>query len=394
MPMAMVQPILFMIQHLDHGGTEFHFRDLVTRIDRGRFEPHVIYSDGEVVSGQLRGLGWMPVTRMPITRAYDLSGMRAIWRVRRYVKEHRIAAVFCFHFVADFVGTLATIGLGGVNGMRGAGGTRGAPPVISSRRDMGFTRTSRQVRMGRWLDRRVARYIAVSEAVREAVAHDERVDPAKIEVIHNGLDLAAIDAQRWDLAAERRRHGIDEDALVIGCVANFNAVKRHVTLIEAFAKVAAERPEKNLRLLLTGDGPMRREIEGKIAELKMEGRVVLPGRSPQLTADYAVADVFVLPSETEGFSNAIVQAMLYRRPVVACRVGGNPEAIADGETGLLVEPRDAGAMAAALGRLVDDEAMRKRMGEAGRARAEKLFTLDAMIGKTETLIERVMGERK
>lgn len=369
-------PILFMIQHLDHGGSEFHFRDLVTRLDRSRFEPHVIYSDGEVVSGQLKALGWLPVTQTPIARAYDLSGLRAIRLVRRYVREHRIAAIVSFHFVADFVATLATVG-------------RGGPPVISSRRDMGFTRTSRQIYLGRRMDGRVTRYIAVSEAVRQAVARDERVDPAKIEVIYNGLDLATLDAQTWDLSEERRRHGLADADLVIGCVANFNAVKRHVTLIEAFGRVARDRPERSLRLLLTGDGPMRATIESKIRELGLGDRIILAGRSPQLTPDYAIADIFALPSETEGFSNAIVQAMLFRRPVVACRVGGNPEAVADGETGMLVEPNDVPAMTDALGKLADDPDLRTRMGNAGRDRAEQHFTLAAMIAKTEALLECV-----
>ena len=369
-------PVLFMIQHLDLGGSEYHFHDLVTRLDRSRFEPHVIYCDGRIVSERLEGLGWLPVTRIPLHRLYDPSGWRAALRVRRYVKDHAIAVAVCFHFVADCLGVLARAGRGGLR-------------VISSRRDMGFTRTSRQIYVGRWLDRGVDRYIAVSEAVRQAVARDERVDPAKIEVIHNGSDIEALDRDLWDATAERARRGIGADEVVIGCIANFNPVKQHLTLLEAFARLRRERPDAPLRLLLAGDGPMRPAIEARIAQLGLGNRVILAGRSRQVSREYQMTDLFVLPSETEGFSNAILQAMVYRKPVVACRVGGNPEAVEEGVTGLLAPARDPAALAEALGRLVDDGDLRRRMGEAGRERAEREFSLGAMLERTQALIERV-----
>jgi glycosyltransferase involved in cell wall biosynthesis len=379
----MAVPVLFLIQHLDQGGTEHHLYDLICGLDRTRFAPHVIYSTPGIVSGKLAALtqrdgASVALREMHVTRAYDASAFKAIWQLRRYLRRHRIGLVVTFHFVADMLGTLAA--------------AAGGPPVISSRRDMGFTRTARQKWLGGKLDCGVTRYIAVSDAVRQAIVRDEQLPPRKVEVIHNGIDAAKLDAQAWNLVEERARQGIAPDEIVIGCVANFNPVKGHVTLAEAFGLLCQARPELPLRLLLAGEGEMRPQIEAMLDRYGVRNRAVMDGLSPAVAREFQMADLVVLPSDTEGFSNSIVQAMYYRKPVVACDVGGNPEAIVQGETGLLVPPRNPQAMAEALGRLAGDAALRATMGSAGHARAQREFTLCAMLTKTHQLFDQVIGE--
>lgn len=378
----MATPILFFIQHLDQGGTEHHLYDLVCGLDRTKFEAHVIYSTPGIVSGMLGELaarepGAVRLQRIRVRRINHKSALAAVWKLRRYIRKNRVKLVVSFHFVADALAVLAT--------------ALGGPPVISSRRDMGFTRTAKQKQIGGWLDRGVAEYIAVSEAVRKIVAAEEKVPIRKIELIHNGIDARKLDAQRWDLNAERRKQGVAPDDIVIGCVANFNPVKGHVVLAEAFGMLCQARPDLPLKLLLAGEGEMRPQIEAMLNKYGVRDRVVMDGLSPAVAREFQMSDLVVLPSETEGFSNSIVQAMYYCKPVVACNVGGNPEAIVQGETGLLIPPKDPKAMAEALGRLAGDAALREKMGMAGHARAEKEFTLAAMIGKTERLFERIIG---
>jgi glycosyltransferase involved in cell wall biosynthesis len=210
-------------------------------------------------------------------------------------------------------------------------------------------------------------------------------------VIYNGVDLDELDALRWDLPGERAKLGLSPEDCIIGCVANFNAVKGHLTLVDAFARLLTQRPEAPLKLLLAGDGPMRSAIEARVAGHGIGSSVILMGRSQAVSREFQLSDVVVLPSETEGFSNSIIQAMAYRKPVVACRVGGNPEAIEDGVTGLLVPPKDPETLAQALDRLVADEALRRRMGEAGRERVTREFTKQVMLRKTEAMIVRLAG---
>lgn len=374
-------PVLFLIQHLDQGGTERHFHDLVTSVDRRLIEPHVIhFADPEgLMARELAARPDLPTRYLPVSRAYSPTAALAGARLARTIARHRVACLVTFHFVADFISTIAA--------------QLSRTPVISSRRDMGFTRTPRQLRAGRLLARGVSRYIAVSDAVRQAVARDEGVNPGRIEVIYNGIDLDAFVDHPYARQAERARLGIPAEALVVGCVANFNPVKRHQTLIEAFARLRAARSEADppLRLLLAGTGPLREALENQVAALDLERAVVFAGLSHDVRRELCASDLFVLPSETEGFSNAIVQAMALGLPVVACRVGGNPEAVVQGETGLLVEPRDPEAMARALGRLLGDAGLRGRLGQAGARRARQQFRFETMIRRTEGLIGRVIG---
>lgn len=368
-----------MIQHLHRGGTEDHFFDLVTGIDRVRFQPHVIHfnhSPGDVAQKLALDPG-VRVTYLPVGRAYDLSALSAMRRVRAYLRRHEIRAVVTYHFVADFIGTLASVG-------------RALPPVISSRRDTGFTRTPRQLRIGPWLDRGVRRYIAVSDAVRQSMVAAERLDSRKIDVIHNGIDIAEFESGRRDAAAERARLGLAPDELVIGCVANLNPIKNHLMLLEAFARLRAQNPALACRLLLAGDGPMRGEIEARVRALGLGEAVILAGFSHDVTREFQLSDLVVLASETEGLSNSLIKGMALEKPVVACRVGGNPEVVVEGETGLLVESRNAEAFAAALGRLALDPALRCRMGQAGARRVRECFTKRAMIQKHEDLLARVI----
>lgn len=370
-------PVLFLIQHLGGGGTENHLYDLITGVNRDRIQPHVIHfakKDGYVAL-KLNTFDWLPITYMPVSRAYDASGLGAVWRVRQYIRRHRIGVVVTFHFMADFIGTLAALGPGG-------------PRVISSRRDMGFTRTSRQLGLGRWMARGMDRLIAVSDAVRQAIAQDEKIDPARIEVIYNGIDLESFCNERWDLPAERAVMGIKSTELVIGCVANFNPVKGHLTLVDAFARLQTLCPRIPLRLLLVGDGQMRPAIEARVVELGLGDRVILNGISRAVAREFQLSDILVLASETEGFSNSLVQAMAFRKPVIACRVGGNPEAITDGLNGYLVEPNNPLQLAEAMARLVRDPALRENLGQAGYDRACTQFTRSIMLEKTEELILR------
>jgi glycosyltransferase involved in cell wall biosynthesis len=375
-------PVLFLIQHLGGGGTEHHLYDLITGVNRERIEPHVIHfakKDG-YVAGKLNALDWLPITYMPVTRAYDASGLGAAWRLRRYIRRHRIAVVVTFHFMADFLGTLAALGPGG-------------PRVISSRRDMGFTRTTRQISLGRWMARGMDRLIAVSDAVRQAIARDEKIDPARIEVIYNGIDQETFGQERWDLPAERAALGIGPAELVIGCVASLSPVKCHLTLIDAFAQLLTLCPQLPLRLLLVGGGPMRSAIEARIAELGLGSKVILTGVSRAVAREIQLSDILVLASETEGFSNSLIQAMACRKPMIACRVGGNPEAITDGHDGLLVEPRDPAALAEAMARLACDPSLREQLGQAAYARVCTQFTRRLMLEKTEELILRAPSRR-
>ena len=148
-------------------------------------------------------------------------------------------------------------------------------------------------------------------------------------------------------------------------------------LLDAFARLAPGRPA--LRLLLVGSGPLGASLMARIRQLGLSGQVLMLGERDDVPALMAAADIVVAPSLREGLSNVVLEAMALGRPVVATRVGGTPEAIDDGEHGLLVDPLDTDALATALARLIDDASLRRRLGEAARNKVLERYSPQAMV---------------
>lgn len=229
-----------------------------------------------------------------------------------------------------------------------------------------------------------ARAIAVSEATREAFVRQGW--PARlIEVVYNGVEVA-------DGAANgslRRTLRIPEDAPVVAEIARLCDVKGQRELIAALAHV----PDARLVLIgadLETGGAFQAQLEQDAERLGVRDRVVFAGHRPDAKDLLSDVDVFALPSWTEGLPITVLEAMARGRPVVATPVGGTPEVVADGETGLLVPPHDPEALAEALRRLLADPDLRRRMGETGRSRVEERFSSDAMVARVLEIYDEVV----
>jgi glycosyltransferase involved in cell wall biosynthesis len=233
-----------------------------------------------------------------------------------------------------------------------------------------------------WGDRLVAPLttvtICVSEGERAAGIAAGTCDPERTVVIPNAVDVGA---------APQARHERREPRIV--AVGRLKAPKDFLTLVRA----AGALPEGSGETLIVGEGPDRPGLEREIRSLGVQERVRLVGERhdvPELLAD---ADIFVLSSASEGLPVSVLEAMAAALPVVASRVGSVPELVVDGETGILVPPGDESALAAALSSLVADPAERRRLGEAGRARAEKRFDLEPFRRAHVELYSRELARR-
>jgi len=230
----------------------------------------------------------------------------------------------------------------------------------------------------RYVDRAFARsarrLIAISDAVRrflEQAGHD----PAKLVTIRYGLDeLPSTPSNPTPVAM-----GVPPDAPLAVAVGRLIAQKDHATLLRGFELVRSAVPEARLAIL--GSGPLEAETRRLAAELGLADAVLLPGRT-DIRDWLERADVFVHTSRWEGFGIVLLEAMLAGLPVVATRVSAVPEVVADGETGLLVEPGDHTELAAALGALLADGARASALGEAGRRRARDEFSVTRMAERT------------
>lgn len=230
--------------------------------------------------------------------------------------------------------------------------------------------------------------VAVSRATRDVLLA-AGVPASKMQIVFNGLQPPAASLSRED--ARARLH-LPPSAFVVGTLARLVSHKGIGELIDAAARVAD--PKAELLLVVAGEGPERMALESQAAA-RLKDRVVFLGRVADVDEFYAACDVFCLPSHMEGFGLVYVEAAFHGVPSIGTNVGGIPDAIADGQTGLLVAPGDLDALAQAIQTLRDDPELRRRMGDAARARAEAEFTEVIMAVRYEEIFRRKppVGER-
>ena len=238
---------------------------------------------------------------------------------------------------------------------------------------------SRRIWIHRLLSPLVKEYIVLSADLREWCTEQVKVKKTVTQII-NGVDTAQYTP--GDGLVMRKTLDISPDAFVVGIVASLNTIKDHPTLIQAFKIVQAQA--KNSILLIAGDGPER----SKLKKMGGQGIRFLGNRNdiPKLMKSF---DVFALTSINEGISNTILEAMATGLPVVASRVGGNPELVVDGSTGLLFVSKNGGQLASNLLIYAKSEHLRKDHGCKGRQRVEEKFSIQAMVAQYETVWRRV-----
>lgn len=259
------------------------------------------------------------------------------------------------------------------------------PKLVHGRRSLAFY--AERHRFARFLERkmhgRASMLVGNSTAVATELMTECRA-PDKVAVIHNGIPLlGAID--RKERASARARFGFEADDLVLAMVANFHSYKGHVDLIEGMA-IAAPELTRRWKLLLPGrDGGTLEEVKALAAARGILGNIVLPGEMQGSREVYAAADIGLLVSHTEGFSNSLIEGMSAGLPMIATAVGGNLDAIVDGETGLLTPVISPDRIAEAVLALANDSELRARMGAAAQQAAETRFSLESCINAYERL---------
>lgn len=232
---------------------------------------------------------------------------------------------------------------------------------------------------------RVDLLVTVSDDIRRSLG--SKINPGKIVTVHNGVDLnqLTVTTSSRDI---RRRLGVDENETLIGSAGRLMPVKGYEYLLKA-VQIMGEK-QRDVRLLLIGDGPERKSLEQAVANLGLDDRVIFHGFTPDTAELIKAMDIFVLSSLHEGISIALLEAMALGVPVVATAVGGNREVITDGETGLLVPSRDAESLATACLRLMDDAQLRKMLTERGRSLIKQEYTRDVMAGRMHTLYRELV----
>jgi glycosyltransferase involved in cell wall biosynthesis len=228
----------------------------------------------------------------------------------------------------------------------------------------------------RWLLHRVDHVVAVSQRSRDDLVATYGLSPEGITVLPRGVETDLAEPREDSRLALAEAVGCDPQRPILVHVGSFTEEKNHRGLLRVLSRVEREHPGS--QLVFFGDGPLRDEIRTEASKLGLESRVFAPGTRPDAPALAAGADLLVLFSFVEGMPGVVLEAGARGMAVVASRVGGVAEAVADGESGLLVEPGDEEACAMAVSRLLADPALRRRLGEALNATVREHYALDAL----------------
>ena len=238
----------------------------------------------------------------------------------------------------------------------------------------------------------VRHYIAVSVDLAAWLVHTVGVDIRRMTQIYNGVDVQRFTPRVGPRPPLGPEGFASQDTLIMGTVGRMHAVKDQLTLVRAFLHILVTVPQARewLRLVLIGDGPLLQEASQLLRMAGAESLAWLPGERHDSPDIMRALDVFVLPSLREGISNTILEAMATGLPVVATRVGGNPELVEEGHTGQLVPPADPVAMAEAIGIYGRDRGLAMCHGRAGRQRVENQFSMAAMVNSYLAVYDAVL----
>jgi glycosyltransferase involved in cell wall biosynthesis len=243
----------------------------------------------------------------------------------------------------------------------------------------------------RALHRRCLGLIGNSQAVVEQLTA-ECGDAQKVGLLYNGVDIPdpAMPAER---GRTRQNLQISEQAITLAVVANLIPYKGHRDLIEALALIHEAMPRPWSLLVIGRDDGIGGELKDRAGALGLADNIIWLGEQAGVDEFLRASDIFVLPSREEGFSNALLEAMAAGVPVIATAVGGNRDAVTDGESGLLVRPGNPSALGGAILKLAADAALRARLGAAARQRVRDYFSLDACVSGYEALYREINEQR-
>jgi glycosyltransferase involved in cell wall biosynthesis len=350
-------PVLLLTRSLDIGGSERQLCELAKALDPRRFAVHVgSFHAGGMRAREIEAHG-LPLATFPLRSYRSLGNVSASVRaLRHYVRRHGIRIVHAFDPPSSAFATLASRFLSRV-------------AVLTSQRSFRHTLPAIFRATLRTCDRLADGIVVNCEAMRVHVTADEKVPSRRVHLCYNGLDPA-----RFGRAAAPLEN-LPDQAFVIGTLAALRPEKDLRTLLRAFAKAAAAAP--GFVLLVVGDGPLREELKREAARLEVASQCRFLPATPDVVPWLKAMDVFVLPSIFEALSNALMEAMACGCACVATRVGGNPELVQDGDTGLLFEPGDVDGLSAQFQRLAASPALRRELGRRATAAIADRFSLHA-----------------
>jgi glycosyltransferase involved in cell wall biosynthesis len=363
------RPIAFFAPELVSGGTQRHLLEVLKLIDRTRFTPLVIAAkSGGPLGTAVRATGIELVELRLGPTMVSRDFLRCVRETATVLRRRQVGIVQYFEWRS------AMIALAAARRVRGC-------RIVAARRSVPKERGVQRI-LAEIAVRAAHRIVVNAELLRPDGRAGRRTD-----VIPSGVDTDVFRPPAG-VADAKRRLGMAAQRPLIGTVGRLEPRKGTATLLAAFATLRGDG-RHDAALVVVGDGPLRSELATEAERLGVAPHVQFLGDRADVLGVLEALDVFVLPSRTEGMSNALLEAMATARPVVATAVGGTPEVVSEGSSGLLVPADAPTAMAAAIARLLDDAALAARLGAAARQTVEAHYGAKSMVRRLEAVYAAV-----
>jgi|SRR5579883_43733 len=362
-PVSMPNPVrvCFMIDRLSRAGTESQLLALIRAFDRSQVQPSLVLLDGEDDLSRALEPADCPVIRLGVRKLLSPRAMVAAQRLRAFWREQRPDVLQTYFLDAAYFGApLAKL--------------CGIEKVLRVRNNLGYWLTRRHRVLGRMMRPFVDATLTNTNEGKESLVAGDGIRANRVVVLENGVDTARF--RRFMLPDTSKK------MIRVGCVANLRAVKNIDGLMRAAQVALAKFPQ--LVFEVAGDGEQRDELTQLHAELGLNDRFVLRGSVADVPAFLRSVDVAVLPSHSEGMSNAILEYMAAGRAIIATDVGANARLLEDGKCGVLVPPGDSAALVDAIGELLANPLRAAGLGAAARRRVNAEFSREAMCKRFES----------
>lgn len=369
--------ILFVIDNLygvSGGGTETHLYNLTQYLDKEKFDCLIVAFDTGKTNLTEKIQKNVKIIHIPVQKIYSPNAFFRAFDMFRLIRSFKTDICQTFHFKSETYGVIVSK-------------LAGCRTILSSRRDLGLNKTKYHLNINKIINKFIDGFVVVSDAAGEFINNREDVPKSKIKTIYNGVDIDKfVNPTEADRQGFRNKLGIAPSDVVFGMVAVFRQEKRHDIMLESFCN--SLKCWNNLKLLFVGGGPLLDHFRDECESRGICDKVIFSGPVSDVTSFLATFDVGCLVSDSEGFSNSIIENMACGLPMIVTNVGGNVEAVEGGINGYLVPPDNADKLTEAVIDLAGNPEKRRKMGENSRKIVEEKFSLPKMISRYEKYYQK------
>ena len=369
--------ILHIYQNSKIGGVQQQLLSLLKTYNREWFHPiFCCLGPKEEIGKEIEGTGieFIPLNKL----RYNRFSPGIVLELHRLMKKKQIHVVRTHRYRSNLYGRLAAF-------------LAGVPVIIASVHDNYRTdkRPKRRI-MNRILSKITDKIVAVSEDVKEDIMRYDRIDPSKIEVIPNGIDVERFNPEK-NTTDIRKEFSLEEDDIVIGFVGRIVPAKGLEYLLNALPYLKEEF--KSIKLLIVGEGSLVEKLKERAKKNNIFDNILFIGRRRDIPEILASINIFVMPSIAEGLPNALLEAMAMGKPIVTTEVGGIPEIVKNGFNGLLVPPRDTLSLSKAIKELISNDQLAAKLGQAASNLVHNNLSIKAIAQKWQSLYLSILKEK-